>query len=398
MNVPARQQQPEGEKEPANVAFRRQLEARLESFAEALPEHITIQRFKSVINQAVMSAPELLAADRVSLFEACLAAANDGLVPDKKEGALVVYNTKLPKVNKQDRDVWIKKVQWIPMVRGVITKIYNTNKVKSVSLDIVYGGDHFRYWKDDAGEHLEHEPAMDRDKSIMMRVYAMVVMRTEHGGGVFAEVMDMEEIAKVKAASKTSNFGPWVDWFEEMAKKTTVKRLAKRLPIAREIEQVLSRDNFMYDMEARPAIAQREPRKSLTSRLDDLAGGVAMDTGYSHDAETVDAETGEITETQSTAPKAEMKSDRTVPTGSDGGAGNGARDAEKSPPGTAPSSQPGGGDPVADARRQGAEARNRGMSRKALPGEFRKDERLSGAWLDGFDTGQTEEREPGEEG
>ena len=67
--------------------------------------------------------------------------------------------------------------------------------------------------------------------------------------------------------------------------------------------------------------------------------------------------------------------------------------SDQSPSDNAP--QSGGGDPIAQARRAGAEARSRGMSRKAVPAEFRKDERLTSAYLDGFDTGEAEDREPG---
>ncbi len=37
------------------------------------------------------------------------------------------------------------------------------------------------------------------------------------------------------------------------------------------------------------------------------------------------------------------------------------------------------------AKARGAEARKKGMPRKAVPGEYREDERLSGAWLAGYD-------------
>jgi len=88
-----------------------------------------------------------------------------------------------------------------------------------------------------------------------------------------------------------------------------------------------------------------------------------------------------------------QKSEPDVPHGSEGG--------KASPQGAAaaPSSdtdpQSGDGDPIATARRRGADARDRGMSRKAIPKEFRSDERLLAAYLDGFDTGEAEDREPG---
>ena len=380
------------EKESPSEIFRKQLEQRLDTFAEALPPHITPQRFKSTISWAVMADPGLLAADRVSLFEACLAAANDGLMPDKKEGALVVYNTKLPKQNRNDRDVWIKKVQWLPMVRGVLTKIYNTGKVKSADVGIVYGGDAFRYWKDDAGEHLEHEPAENPDKSIVRRVYARVIMKESEGGGVFAEVLDVNEVEKIKAASKTSDRGPWVDWWDQMAVKSAIKRLAKRLPIARDIEQVLARDNFMYDLDLTPAIGQRRPMPSLAGRLDALASGAQAQLQHQPgEGVPFDAETGEAGETEPARKSSQAKQQAGDQRKSSETAKPPApEDSEASGPDVATGSDAegaGDADPMAAAFAEGQKARADGLSRKAVPAAYRNDERLLEAYLGGFDQG-----------
>lgn len=372
------------------VAFRAQLEQRLGSFAEALPPHITPQRFKSVVMQAVMSQPALLGADRVSLFESCLAAANDGLVPDKREGALVIYNTKSGEKDGKGKDIWIQKVQWLPMVRGIITKIYNTGKVKSVSMDIVYGGDHFRYWKDDDGEHLEHEPSETRDKNIMRRVYAHVIMKDSEGGGVFAEVLDMDDIAKVRSKSKAKDSGPWVDWFEEMAKKTPMKRLAKRLPFAREIQQVLDRDNALYELERQPDTRRRSG--SLAQQLDELAAG-----GRGNLIEHNSSDAGERVSTTdkksaSAQPPADADQRDERPASASRQAPEGESSGATNPELT-----------IEEARKAGAAARGDGRSRKAVPAKFKANERLLEAYLGGFDgdpedNGDVDESEPEEEG
>lgn len=116
-----------------------------------------------------------------------------------------------------------------------------------------------------------------------------------------------------------------------------------------------------------------EKPKDLGSRLDRLAGEEAE------------------------APS-KQKSEPESPAGSDGGkAPAQGKAAGKPSPDHSPSGS-GDGDPIALARQRGAEARERGMSRKAVPAEFRKDERLMAAYLDGFDTGIAEDREPGQEG
>lgn len=361
--------------DPNVQSLRAQIEKRLDSFAEALPSHITPEQFKAVLVRAAMGDPNLLIADRVSFFEAALAAAIDGLMPDKKEGALVVYNTK---IKDNGRDVWIKKVQWLPMIRGIFTKVYNTGLVKSATVRMVYGGDQYRSWTDDSGEHVFYEAADKQDRSYIRRVYAQVVMKD---GGCFVEEMWLEDIEKVRLSSKSPDKGPWVDWFEEMAKKTPFKRLAKRLPISRDIAQVLDRDNFLYDLaaQARDVSPAGQRPRGIANRLDALAGisdqsgqTVPMDMGAEREKEPVKQERGRKHD-----ERRQQQSDRDDERGRE----NSQRDDIRQQDGE----QESGEADDAAAFRAGREAREKGMSRKAIPAEFKSKEKLASAWLEGFD-------------
>lgn len=351
--------------DPNVQTLRAQIEKRLDSFAEALPAHITPEQFKAVLVRAAMGDPNLLIADRVSFFEAALAAAIDGLMPDKKEGAMVVYNTKIKEGGK---DVWIKKVQWLPMIRGIFTKVYNTGKVKSATVGIVYGGDQFRAWVDDDGEHLFHEEAEEQNREEIRRVYAQVVMRD---GGVFVETMRFAEIEKVRLSSKTPDRGPWADWWEEMAKKTPFKRLAKRLPISREIAQVLDRDNFLYDLaaQARDITPAANRPRGLANRLDALAG-ITDQSGSMMQMDKIAEKEKEPAKRQEKKPAQQQQRQREEDAGGD----QQHSDQEQS---DAPDD--------AAAYRAGRDARAKNMSRKAIPAEFKSSEALTAAWLEGFD-------------
>ncbi len=116
----------------------------------------------------------------------------------------------------------------------------------------------------------------------------------------------------------------------------------------------------------------------LKGRLDELAGGDEKDQ-------------------KKAEPEGKTKKSEPAPA-SEGEQGNPpAEPAEKPSSGQTSSRDPGDGDPIAEARRRGAEMRDKKMSRKALPPEYQKDADLRDAWLLGFDTGSAE-REPGEEG
>jgi len=363
--------------DPSIQTLRDQIEKRLDSFSDALPSHITPKQFKAILVRAAMGDPNLLLADRVSFFEAALAAAIDGLMPDKKEGAMVVYNTKIKGQNGQ-KDVWIKKVQWLPMIRGIFTKVYNTGQVKSATVGIVYGNDQFRAWTDDDGEHLFHEEAEDQDRKLIRRFYAQVIMKN---GGVFVETMRLFDIEKVKATSKSPESGPWVDWFEEMSKKTVFKRLAKRLPIAREIAQVLDRDNFLYDLaaQARDITPAGIRPRGIANRLDALVG--IADQSGAIPMEKMEENEREPAKRQQSDKPADQRQQRRAPRQDD----DRRQQNDQQDDGREGDQPSVGAEQEAAAFRAGRDARSKEMSRKAIPAEFKKDEALTAAWLEGFD-------------
>jgi len=55
--------------------------------------------------------------------------------------------------------------------------------------------------------------------------------------------MSVADVEKVRQASRAANNGPWVQWWDEMARKTVIRRIAKRLPSSADLDQVLASDN-----------------------------------------------------------------------------------------------------------------------------------------------------------
>ncbi|MDH6273629.1 recombination protein RecT [Rhizobium leguminosarum] len=366
--------------DPNVQTLRAQIEKRLDSFAEALPSHITPEQFKAVLVRAAMADPKLLTADRVSFFEAALAAAIDGLMPDKKEGAMVIYRSKIREGNKANgKEIWIDKVQWMPMIRGIFNKVYNTGLVKSATVGIVYGGDQFRAWVDDDGEHLFHEEADEQDRKIIRRVYAQVVMKS---GGCFVDTMRSDDIEKVRQSSKNKDSGPWVDWWEEMAFKTVFRHLSKRLPFSREVSPILDRDNFLYDLaaQARDITPAGNRPRGIANRLDALVG-ITDQSGSSIPMEKLGENEKLPAERKDTGRKTEQQQRRRDTRQDDD-----RRQQNDQQDGDRDGDQPtGGAEQEAAAYRAGREARSKEMSRKAIPAEYKKEEALTAAWLEGFD-------------
>lgn len=216
--------------------FRAQLQKMDAQLKVALPVHIPVERFMRVIQTAAASNTELLDADRRSLFEAAMKAAQDGLLPDGRHGAFVTFNTKA-------RDgSWVKKVQWMPMIAGILKKIRNSGELQSVCAHVVYSNDTFVYAMGD-DERIEHMPAMGNRGE---PVAAYAIAKTKDGG-IYREVMTHAEIERVRSVSRAATKGPWVDWWDEMARKTALRRLSKWLPMSSDLDELMRRDDELYD-------------------------------------------------------------------------------------------------------------------------------------------------------
>ncbi|KAB2762800.1 recombinase RecT [Brucella anthropi] len=224
--------------------FRNQWIKQESEVAVALPPHIPVERFMRVVMTAVGGNADLMNADRRSLFESAMKAAQDGLLPDGRDGALVIFNAKVKEDNK---DVWIKKVQWMPMVGGILKKIRNSGELLSLSAYVVYENDEFQYTLGDE-ETIVHRPCLDSNRGDAKLVYAIAKTKD---GGIYREIMTLKDVEKVRAVSKTGKFGPWADWWDEMAKKTVIRRLAKRLPMSSDLDDLIRRDDELYDFSGR---------------------------------------------------------------------------------------------------------------------------------------------------
>ena len=75
--------------------------------------------------------------------------------------------------------------------------------------------------------------------SCWIHVYAVARLKD---GGVQFEVMSRADVEKVRALSKAGSSGPWVDHFDEMAKKTVIRRLFKYLPVSIELQKAVVMD------------------------------------------------------------------------------------------------------------------------------------------------------------
>jgi recombination protein RecT len=324
------------------VKLNKQLEERASQFQAALPAHIPVERFKRVLLTAIQQNPKLATADRPSLFTSAMKAAQDGLLPDGRESALVIYNTKI-KINGADK--WIDAVQYIPMISGLRKKVRNSKEIATWDAKVVFEKDEF-FYEDGLELILKHKPYLDGDPGPVRAAYSVAKLKT---GEVTVDVMPKWQIDRIRSMSKAKDKGPWVDHYVEMAKKTVARRHSKVLPMSTDLDDLIRRDDELYDMEGASDKAAPIRRPQL-SDFSDLETSKPTDTKPSatppaeEQQPAHDAETGEVIEHEAT---------------------------EHSP---------------ADAYQLGKEARDKGKALKAVPPEFR-DPSMSAfaeAWQSGW--------------
>jgi len=268
-------------------------------FLAALPPHIPVERFIRVVLTAVRSDKALLEANRLSLFEAAMRAAQDGLLPDKREGAFVMFKG---------------TVQWMPMIGGIIKKMHNSGEILSITANIAYENDKFTYRLGDE-ESITHEALIIGDRGKPVVVYA--IAKTKEGG-IYREVMTVAEIEKVRNVSRSKDKGPWVQWWEEMAKKTVIRRLSKRLPMSSDLDDLIRRDDSLYNFEDAQNLTERR-FNTITNPLSEIKPVAlekpaededGLDDAYSLDAETPSDADGEYSDEGPSA--SELQSAETI--------------------------------------------------------------------------------------
>lgn len=254
-NVPATQRRPsEIEVLKANVS------RRADDFRMVLPSHIGVDKFQRTIATAALSNPTLLQCDRQSLLIAAMKLAQDGLLPDGREAALVPFKT----WNRETRQTtW--QVQAMPMAWGLRKKILQSGMVVSLETGLVYRAElesgHFIY-EIGMDPPIRHRPKLDltdeqtSDHEIVA-AYSIARIKPDGEGVPYwsVEVMRRSEIDKVRQASQTGAVGkttrdgkaippkgPWVDWYGEMARKTVLRRHSKVLPMSGDIMETFDRD------------------------------------------------------------------------------------------------------------------------------------------------------------
>jgi len=264
------QQAPEAKSLTLYQQFEHELEERSDIIASMLPTTVTPARFKNTVVAAIRQDPAILSASIRSVMSAVIRAAQDGLVPDGREGHIAIYNTNVAKRGEPDR--WEKRAQWNPMAYGLRKRLRELDGIIANS-EVVHLNDHF-LWEQGDAPRIEHKPAtLGTDRGKMIGAYC--IYKREDGTILHREVMDREAIEKTREQSKAKDSLMWTKFVSEGYRKAVLRRGIKTVPVSDQMREIIRRDDeehFSFDRTApvalvpppAPALAPPSPPKAAT--------------------------------------------------------------------------------------------------------------------------------------
>ena len=194
------------------------VEERLPSFAAVLPPTMPAAKFVASFKTMALNNPDVLRANPRSVVIAVMQAAQDALLPDGRDAAIVVRNG----VATYQR-----------MGQGLIKLLYRTGRVSSVSLQVVRQGDAFDYGMGDDA-FISHKPSLSLSGE-MIAAYSIVTMKDGIRDRCLMGAEEIERIMRLSPsgwdAKAQKPRGIWAKHPSEMWKKTVLHRHIKTLPL-----------------------------------------------------------------------------------------------------------------------------------------------------------------------
>ncbi|KVE33084.1 recombinase RecT [Burkholderia sp. TSV86] len=220
-------------------------ESQKATLAAVLPRHVSPERMLKIALGALRTTPKLMECTVESLMGAVVQCSQLGLEPNTPLGhAYLIPFEKKKKVGNQ----WVTdkvETQIVIGYKGLIDLARRSGQVVSIAAHAVHEHDHFDY-AFGLDEKLEHKPAMSA-RGDVIAFYAIAKLV---GGGHAFEVMSKEQVNEIRDASQNYKFARdkektvWGQHYEEMGRKTVLRRLFKYLPVSIELASAAAIDDI----------------------------------------------------------------------------------------------------------------------------------------------------------
>lgn len=197
------------------------------AISDALPKHLSAERFIRIAITAMTRTPKLAQCDQGTFFQSLLALSQCGLEPDGRRAYLIPF---------ENRKRNCTECQLIISYMGLLELAMRSGEISNVHADKVCENDEFEY---DRGQIIKHKINFRKPRGDAYAFYSVARFKD---GTEKCEVMPREDIEGIRKRSRAANAGPWVTDYDEMAKKTVFRRLSKWLPLSPEFRDALDKD------------------------------------------------------------------------------------------------------------------------------------------------------------
>lgn len=218
--------------------FKDLLEKYRDEITAMLTAGLTWSRFMNSCLAAMRRDPSFLEGTTTrSVITALIQSAQDGLVPDGKEGVITPYK------NKRSGK---REAKWNPMTQGLRKRARETDQM-IIDAQVVCANDNF-VWHQGDDPRIEHEPAkLGTPRGDMIGTYA--IFKREDGTILHREIMDKAQVMTVKGQSSQEDSLMWTKFETEAWRKSVIRRGIKTVPVSDALMQVASRDDdaFVFD-------------------------------------------------------------------------------------------------------------------------------------------------------
>lgn len=235
------------DKEPLSVKAAVEAPEFKRELVRIVGDAVGADRVARMVITSIARTPGLAECTPKSVLSAVYQAVQLGLTLDGRHAHLVPF-----------RDGDKKVCTLVPDYKGLIQLALKSKIVTAITLETVCENDDFEW---DRGVITRH--AVDW-RSPRGEAYAWYAIAKMAGGGEACVVLPRSEVEAIRARSKKgSKQSPWDTDFNEMAKKTAFKRLAKVLPLTPEFAEAERLEDEPADVTPKTAAAAFErPQRS----------------------------------------------------------------------------------------------------------------------------------------
>lgn len=194
-----------------------------------LTKYLTPERLARVALSQLKRTPKLAQCTQSSLLNSLMTCAELELEPDGRLIHLIPY-----------KDQCQVQVDY----KGLIELARRSGKISNIYADVICDNDEFEW---DLGQVTKHKIDIRKERGDMIGCYARMIFKD---GTIQCALMNKAEVDSIRSRSKAGGSGPWVTDFNEMSKKTVLKRILKTAPMGSKEAMALADEHDTIDFSA----------------------------------------------------------------------------------------------------------------------------------------------------